>query len=263
MDNLNIFLNNNDNDLNSPDPNPDLIRPLECVNYLSEEPAIKFLGLYLDQYLNFKYHISKIVSKLSSALFFMRISKNLLTDKTLKILYFSFFHCHLIYALLAWGSANKSVLDPIIKKQKNAIRIVSRAPYNAHTEPLFKKHEIMRFEDLYTFTQLQFVHSYLSNKLPGSFKDLWTANRFHKPATAGLRTADMLFVPRHRIDFTARLPLHALPKLWNNFREPDLKKLTSSNLFKDRLKEYFINDLASEVRCRRIFCRDCFPNQEN
>ena len=142
------------------------------------------------------------------------------------------FHCHLIYAILAWGSAFKKTLDPIIKKQKNAIRLVSRAKYNSHTEPLFKKHEIMQFEDLYTYNKLQFMHSYLYGKLPGSFDGIWQLNRFKNPATANLRIKNDLFIPRHRIDFTTRLPLHCLPKLWNEFESETLKNNPSTKSFR-------------------------------
>ena len=59
VEHLNIYFNNNDVD--SSEPNPELIKPLECVNHRSETPAIKFLGLYLDQFLNFKFHIKMCV----------------------------------------------------------------------------------------------------------------------------------------------------------------------------------------------------------
>ena len=72
---------------------------------------------------NFKYHIKTICKKLSSALFCIRRCKNFLSDKAKTTVYFSMFHCHLLYALLSWGSATKSALDPIIKKQKSAIRL--------------------------------------------------------------------------------------------------------------------------------------------
>ena len=192
----------------------------------------------------------------------MRTCKNFLSDAALKTLYFSIFHCHLSYAILAWGTANKTAIDPIIKKQKNAIRIISRAPYNAHTEPLFKKHGILRFEDLHTFCQLEFFHSFTQNKLPKSFDGLWSINGAYNPVAARLRRAETFFVPRARLNFSARFPLHAFPKLWNEFLDPELKNTVSVNVFKDGLKNYFLNDLAANVYCGRAFCRDCFPNQE-
>jgi hypothetical protein len=66
---INNFLNfNNDNDIQS----PNLITKLERVTSESAVPAIKFLGIFIDPMLNFKYHISKIVSKISKSLFYLR-----------------------------------------------------------------------------------------------------------------------------------------------------------------------------------------------
>ena len=101
----------------------------------------------------------------------------MLSELALRTLYFSMFQCHLIYTLLAWGTANKGTLDPIIKKQKNAIRLISNAKYNSHTEPLFKKAEILRFEDLYKASQSEFMHAFLLDKLPASFDGIWFRNR--------------------------------------------------------------------------------------
>ena len=172
------------------------------------------------------------------------------------------FHCHLDYAALAWGNANASTINPIVKKQKNAIRLISKAPYNAHTEPLFKKHKILRFEDLLTYSKLNFMHSYINNTLPGSFDGLWPLNRDRNVRGATLRNAKDLFVPRACLAFNARLPLHSFPKLWNNFNNEALKLNTNTNSFKKNLKTYFLDDLASSVHCNRAFCRDCYPEPD-
>ena len=89
------------------------------------------------------------------------------------------FHCHLIYALLAWAFANKGTLDPVIQRQKNAIRLISNDQYNSHTEPLFKKLEILRFEDLYKTAQIEFMKAYLLEKVSHSFDNIWYINRIN------------------------------------------------------------------------------------
>jgi hypothetical protein len=59
---IQIFINcNNPNEL----PNPDLIKKIERVTAKSKTPAIKFLGVYFDPNLDFKYHIGTISNKLS------------------------------------------------------------------------------------------------------------------------------------------------------------------------------------------------------
>ena len=82
----------------------------------------------------------------------------------MQLLYFSLIHSHIIYAIQAYGCADKSVLQPIIKLQKKAIRIVSNSKYNAHCDPIFKEIEILKFEDLVDFFQLCFMHTFLLEK---------------------------------------------------------------------------------------------------
>ena len=254
MTGLDLYFNNND--IDTLNPNPGLIKPLECINSKSEVPAIKFLGLYLDQFLNFKYHINKICSKLSSALFCIRRCKHLLSDTALRTLYFSMFHCHLIYALIAWGSANIGTLDPIVKKQKNAIRLISKAHYNSHTEPLFKKLEILRFDDLYKATQIEFMQQYLHDKLPISFEGVWARNRANK--SVALRNSWEVFIPRARLAFSDRLPLHSIPRVYNEFPDGNIKNIYCKKRFIDELKLFYLNNLSSEVFCGRPYCQDCY-----
>ena len=70
--NVSISLNFN-NDTEAQDQN--LISTLVRVTTESEIPAIKFLGIFIDPLLSFKYHINTIVSKVSKSLYFLRATK--------------------------------------------------------------------------------------------------------------------------------------------------------------------------------------------
>ena len=50
------------------------------------------------------------------------------------------------YGLLVWGYEN----EKIFKLQKKAIRLISLAKYNAHTEPLFKTLNLLKINDIFT-----------------------------------------------------------------------------------------------------------------
>ena len=151
---IKIFINNNNFDSD----NPNLKFPLEQVTISSDVPAIKFLGIHIDPQLNFKFHISQLNSKISKALYFLRNSKNLLSIKGLTAIYFALIHCHLVYANIIWSSTKESFYKCIFLKQKSAIRIISSAPYNAHTEPLFKQLNVLPLPKLCLFFKLQFFH---------------------------------------------------------------------------------------------------------
>ena len=93
---IGIFLNHNEIDGIQ---HPENIYPVHYVNKNSPIPAIKFLGVYLDQNLNFKYHINQINSRISKSLFSIRRVKNVLTPVALKSLYYSLIHSHIVYAI--------------------------------------------------------------------------------------------------------------------------------------------------------------------
>ena len=163
-----IYTNNNNTDQN----NPLLIHEIGRVSDNSTIPAVKFLGVFFYENLNFKFHVSTIRKKLSSALYSLRLAKNCLSSSSLKLLYNSIFHCHLLYAIPIWSCASNSLINMLFKLQKSAIRIISHTQYNSHTEPLFKKLEILPLPDLIHMTKIQFMQRMKNNFLPESFNDV-------------------------------------------------------------------------------------------
>jgi hypothetical protein len=115
---------------------------MTCVN-TSPTPAIRFLGVYFDPHLNFKHHIQLLINKLSRTLYFLLSVKNILTFNAFKSIYYSLFHSHLIYGIHVWSCTNPSNLNPLIIKQKMAVRLLFNAKYNAHTETLIKAAKIL------------------------------------------------------------------------------------------------------------------------
>ena len=79
-----IYINNSD--IGAP-LDPTKLIPIPNVNIASEVPAVKFLGIYIDPLLNFKYHIGKLSNKLATSLYFMRSAKNCLTLNARKSMY--------------------------------------------------------------------------------------------------------------------------------------------------------------------------------
>jgi hypothetical protein len=119
--------------------NPHLIHRMERVDSNSKILAMRFLGVFFDPSLNFKYHVQQIMLKVSRALYILRTVKNVLTPIALKALYYTLFHCHLIYAMPIWTICNLQLQKDLHIKQKMAIRTVAGLKYNDHTEPTFKK----------------------------------------------------------------------------------------------------------------------------
>ena len=80
------------------------------------------------------FHVKSITSKLSKALcIYVRSTKNVLPQRARKAVYYTLFHCHLIYCLPIWSSTSSSNINTVSILQKKAVRIVASENYNVHT----------------------------------------------------------------------------------------------------------------------------------
>jgi hypothetical protein len=260
---LSIFINSNNEDENF----DNLKIKIERVHCNSSEPAVKFLGVYLDPKLNFKYHVTKMCNKIASSLYAINMAKNFLSSSALKSLYFAIVHSHLIYGIHIWSSAPTYVINPLVKLQKKAMRIISGAPYNSHTEPLFKNNSILPLNLLIKYFGLLFMYDYCNNLLPLSFRNLWPTNveRRNRENTVeiyrNLRDDNLLHVPFVRLEHFMKFPLAEYPRLWNDFNNSVLAP--NRNTFKIMLKEYLLSNLSVSVTCNRLLCPVCHLRAAN
>ena len=80
-------------------------------------------------------------------------------------------HPHLLYGLMIYSATSASNLTRLFKKQKQCVRLISGAKYNAHTEPLFHSINILPLHDLITSQKLLFMHSMAHNYALISFNE--------------------------------------------------------------------------------------------
>lgn len=187
------------------------------LEQLRDKP-IRFLGVSIDSQLNYKSHIQIIQKKLSTALYFMRNSRNVLTEKAIKFLYYSLFHSNLVYAIQLWSTASATLIDGLFKMQKKAVRLITESVYNAHTEPLFKKTGILPLPSLIQFFKLQFMQQYFQKFLPKSFDSTWVSQEERRnlegiPRRYEIRNDGELFIPPCRLTCLERHPYFCFPRV--------------------------------------------------
>ena len=133
----------------------------EKINRVSET---KFLGVYIDDELNWKYHTSQIASKISKNLGVLFRIKDTVPKILLKTLYFTMIHPYLNYCNIIWGGTSKTTLNKLIHLQKRAVRLITKSKYRAPTSDLFKQLQILKLEDIHRYQQIVFIYK-LQNKL--------------------------------------------------------------------------------------------------
>ena len=85
---------------------------------------------------------------------------------TLKTIYYAIFDSHIIYANVIWSVYRVSIL------QKKVLRTISFQPRDCHSSPLFKKQNLLKFEDKIQLENVLLVSKYFNNILPSIF-DKW------------------------------------------------------------------------------------------
>ena len=143
--------------------------------------------------------------------------------------------------------------------QKSAVRIISDAPYNSHTEPLFKKLQILPLPDFSTFNKLQFMQQFSQKFLPILFDSIWVRNSIRNIGEneIQLRNADQLQIPPSNFVTLDVFPLFEFPKIWQNFPDEQLKFIRKKTEFDTKLKKYFLDDLSEIPNCNRLLCPAC------
>lgn len=182
-------------------------KDIERIGESCPDKYFKFVGLRIDEKLSWKYQVNHVRGKLASANFAINKTKNLLPLKLRKMIYNSLFKAHLEYGLICWGGVRSSLLKPLMQIQKKCIRNLASATFRAHTSPLFKALQLLKFHDLYKLQVACLCHNTMNNRCPKSTKTLFNTLK-------GSRSHDLLLsMPNKK--YLEFFPSCNVPKTWN------------------------------------------------
>ena len=117
-------------------------------NIIDHVNATKFLGIIIDNKLNWSDHINYIQNKISKSLGIIYKIRSFLNRITLRNLYHTFVFPYLIYGVEVWGNTHAIHLNPIIKIQKKSIRAITFSHYLEPSQPLFNQLNILDLKKL-------------------------------------------------------------------------------------------------------------------
>ena len=118
---------------------------------ISEVREIKFLGVKLDNKVNWKDHINYISGKVSRGIGMVLKARGYLAKKALMTLYYSFIYPYLIYCNHIWGSTYQTNLMKLQKLQNRIIRIIRiicNTKSRDHARPLYVATGLLQLGDI-------------------------------------------------------------------------------------------------------------------
>ena len=129
---------------------------IEQVNH------IKYLGVILDNKLNWQKHIDYISTKLNRTAGIIFKLRKQVPSKVLLLIYNSLGSSYLRYALMAWGTVRNTALRKLQTLQNKIIRYMTYSPLMTNVTPKYKTLKIMNMEQLLQFDTLKFMYRYIN-----------------------------------------------------------------------------------------------------
>ena len=187
-----------------------------------------FLGLIIDNKLKFETHILGVCKKLSRTAGLLFKLKSYVPCKVLVNLYYSLVYPYLVYANLVWGGICSEHLMPLVTLQKRILRIINNSEFLAHTNPLFKKNNILKLSDVHNFILAQYMFK------RKQCNDVMF-QRIHEYDTRGGDDAQQAF---QRLTQTQRSVYFVGPQIWNSLPNY-IRESDSLKVFRKQLKRYY------------------------
>ena len=196
--------------------------------------STKLLGVDIDSNLNWHIHTDNLSAKLNSICFAHRILSNSCSIEVLRIAYFAYFHSHLSYGIVFWGS-QKQNLDKILIVQKKCIRIISNVLPSTPSKPLFKNLSILPVPCVYIYKCALLARS--SKEILKSNSDIHSYNT---------RVCNNLHQTRANTSLKLNSPSQLSIKIYNAL--PDsIKSSPSLSKFKSSLSDFLQENLFYSV----------------
>ena len=248
-------------DLHDTAPNLCFEEYIECENgvNIASSDNVKYLGMYIDTNLSFKYHIGIITCKISRMInTFWKCTDLDVTTK--KIIYHSLVESHINYGILIWCSEFAKnlltdsvyervpqVLKNIITAHNKVIRALLRKPkYNKKTKtytkmsPLFAELNVLKLQELYYYNLGLLVHDYFYNPIfPDMLREQFDAFRTDNSQSTRSKNLNLNYkVPNHIA--TYRKPTIAGSMFWNSLPN-HIKSTAAKSAYKKKLKDFLIS----------------------
>lgn len=203
---------------------------------ISKVESIKFLGIYIDQFVNFKKHIDELYKKLSKVVgLFYRIRNMLPLDALLHI-YRSLFEPHLNYCNYVWSHTFQTHVTKLNTLQKKAIRAITRSPYNSSTSPLFHRCGLLKLPDICYYHDACIMYDVVNKRNEKMCELIPVHAPTHQYQT---RKKSLIKGKDRKLKCTRMSISYSGPQLWNDL-DKNVKSSLTLPIFKNNLKKHLL-----------------------
>ena len=125
---------------------------------ISRVEKTKFLGVYIDSSLLWRDHIHYIEGKVARSIGAIIKARKVFNQDTLRTLYYTFLCPYFNYCIEVWGNTYSTYMDPLIKLQNRALRIITGSSRRVHLAPLYRKLKLLDLPNIYMYAVQLFMY---------------------------------------------------------------------------------------------------------
>ena len=197
--------------------------------------SVKYLGIRIDQHLDWKAHISETSMKLRRANGALSKLRHYIPLKTLVNIYHAIFSSHMRYACQVWGLCDNVACHRILTLQKCALRLITFSAPRSPSNPIFSDLGILKFFNLVEVLNILFVHQLFNFDLPEGLMDTFDFSKIShsfntRGSCLGLLKISSVNTKTYGLHSFSRLSIQQWNHLQQSFPDINLAEISYSNL---------------------------------
>ena len=205
---------------------------------------VKYIGIYIDETLSWNKHITEVCKSLVKYFtVFYNIRKGI-SKHLARTIYYTCIYSRIKYGIEIYGSNSGLKMQKIQTLQNKLLKILLKKDYMFSTNRLHRELRILKVQDIYRHSTLQFVYKCVNGKIITKFKKYFkkredihnhTTRNIHRLETPQINTE----VGRSQTNYTGAV-------MWNNLESYLVASKTENsfkkNIFNNFLTKYTVID---------------------
>ena len=205
--------------------------------------SCKYLGLFLDENLNWSNHIQYLTTKVTQVTGIMYKFRDLLTLSLKKNIYYSLVYSSVIYGLELYGQTCDVHLKPLNIAVNRALRVILNVPLETPLKILYLNVDTLSLSLLHQFVVCKIVFRclYMKNTTPLVIQDIFNCNvSIHQYST---RASSRSLLYRYANDGYLNSYSYYACTIWNHLPTV-IRSISSLSTFIRMTKLHFANCLS-------------------
>ena len=229
-------------------------------NLIEQTSTYKYLGVIIDENLNWVPQITKMCAKLSSVCGILSKVRHILDRNSLIMIYNSLVESRLRYGILSWGTATDNHLQKLRVLQNKALRFIHFLPPWTAMLPLYAHYNVLPLNKLILLQQVTYMYSFHNGLLPKVFRS-YCSKPTHRYNTRFSKSNYSLGPCRSAM--LEKRSIKAIgPKVWTMVPE-DAKILPFRKSFSKHMKKLYINEFPTEFSTKQIITKKQAEENKN